>query len=1286
MRVGLSELLQRCMDEVLRAVEGQDLKSIDQVIAYLTALDEALREAADALPVLRYALGTAWRARAEVAVSAAAYDTAAALFSEAAEGHAENDPRRGAYRMQAGETLIAKFDHSEDLKDVDDAVAVLRTAFTEVSRTAEAPGGIVEAAGRLGHTLAYRAHLASDLESLGESIRMLRTAVDHCTAEESERWRAVLANAMHLHGRLTTASADPPSPLVTENRRTLDVSDPHHRELLEQNRVLSHLASLVAAKRLSPGAAVERASDPAWSLDPSVVLSTAASAMNLASGGEAGQMIVLARLLLDTARRRWGTDPGSVWWAVGRLYRTVGLLTLDEFPNGRLYEELCTDADERTELLRGLQQDDGSDDEVAQRALAQALARALLDAADARTAPYLALVDTLAHPLVGAQELRSRAAEGEYRVNRRIEFHADQTQPDASTPMPDPLGPFKEAARLLKEAQSQATGHLRGCVLFSRARVEAVLDTPRPDGPDPRCLPWVREAYDLVKPADEPVRSIQLLHMLALFDEALVPETIEELLPVPIGSATSAEGRRRETEMVTAALNLALATGRRNLIRQLIDALPEESAGRPDADLRRLLMTAALHALPQDRMECPAGPFDVTESYRAMTARADEENWSDQRRSETVLHLIAHASRHSGGNRSALQALTEHANEGRRSSATRSVMAASTYLYGVLQEGAAEEYEEAGDTAEYIRHITAAAGFLFMVEEKDRSLLALFKAVDVLNSTTEPQEVARHALPVIDAATDLTFSLDESFDYHVYRLHQRLGRLIHGKDWSSGPLSLRHHQVAKGAAFSDAQARSGPLRTDIAGNHMFDTMLEPLRATSHEAGSAEEPSELPNLSDLLTAEQTLLSYVSSGENEPVTDADSDFRNELRSADLLINQTVFFPRRSRPRFTGEPRFPETEQIRSRLPPETVLISLFLCDVYATPGQEPELGLHMTSLTREGFTRSRRTSYGPRTPGGLLRIGDGRPTVWLHPVASTIAELRTRVVEEPLRRVVGREAEAMLDVALGHCLGTIEEELAEWRELGKTHLCIWPHGPLHYAPFHLLHSEGRPLADEWTISILPGLSALAPQDGDSPAPVNSGLLAIGSAAGGTLHGLPQVDLLTSHALAIATAAGGSLLNGPDATPLNFAASAAGKRYLHIAAHGAHNETAPWFQCLYLSPSAGHDGRLFAHDVLRLDLRGVELVTLGSCESGLGRFDLNDNLRGLPAAFLLAGAQAVVGCLWPVHPDVATLFFSELYGRIRAGAGRLSAFRDAQLATRVRFPAYRDWGSFSYTGDWR
>ncbi len=292
----------------------------------------------------------------------------------------------------------------------------------------------------------------------------------------------------------------------------------------------------------------------------------------------------------------------------------------------------------------------------------------------------------------------------------------------------------------------------------------------------------------------------------------------------------------------------------------------------------------------------------------------------------------------------------------------------------------------------------------------------------------------------------------------------------------------------------------------------------------------------------------------------------------------------------------------------------------------------------------------------------------------PGRATVAALRTHLIEDPLHRHVSRNAEAPLADGFTHWLGYIEDELAEWRAAGKGHLCIWPHGPLHYLPFHLLHSGGRPLADDWAITTLPGLGALS-RRATQPVSPRGGLLAVGSAGGGTAHGLSQVDELETHAADIAGAAGGALLVGPEATVQRFAAAAPGVRHLHIAAHGAHNPTAPWFQCLYLSPAADHDGRLFAHDVMRLDLRGVELVTLSSCESGLGRFDLNDNLRGLPAAFLLAGASAVIGCLWPVHPQVATHFFSELYDRIHTGSDRLAAFRTAQLTTRERFPAYRD-----------
>ena len=92
------------------------------------------------------------------------------------------------------------------------------------------------------------------------------------------------------------------------------------------------------------------------------------------------------------------------------------------------------------------------------------------------------------------------------------------------------------------------------------------------------------------------------------------------------------------------------------------------------------------------------------------------------------------------------------------------------------------------------------------------------------------------------------------------------------------------------------------------------------------------------------------------------------------------------------------------------------------------------------------------------------------------------------------------------------------------------------------------------------------------------------------------------------------------------------------------------------------------------------------MSSCESALGRFDLNDNLRGLPAAFLAAGASAVIGCLWPVDPDVATAFFATLYARLAQVPDRREAFRAAQVATHDRYPAYRDWGAFCFIGDWR
>ena len=142
----------------------------------------------------------------------------------------------------------------------------------------------------------------------------------------------------------------------------------------------------------------------------------------------------------------------------------------------------------------------------------------------------------------------------------------------------------------------------------------------------------------------------------------------------------------------------------------------------------------------------------------------------------------------------------------------------------------------------------------------------------------------------------------------------------------------------------------------------------------------------------------------------------------------------------------------------------------------------------------------------------------------------------------------------------------------------------------------------------------------------------------------------------------------------------------RFVHLSTHGFHNVAAPSFQCLFLAPEGDSDGRLYAHELLQMDLRGLEILTLSACETALGRFDEWDNLRGLPASFLLAGVATIIGTLWPVGLDVAEKFFTVFYEQIKGGLERRDAFAQAQRQARKSFPTYSDWGAFYYIGMWR
>jgi CHAT domain-containing protein len=265
-----------------------------------------------------------------------------------------------------------------------------------------------------------------------------------------------------------------------------------------------------------------------------------------------------------------------------------------------------------------------------------------------------------------------------------------------------------------------------------------------------------------------------------------------------------------------------------------------------------------------------------------------------------------------------------------------------------------------------------------------------------------------------------------------------------------------------------------------------------------------------------------------------------------------------------------------------------------------------------------------------------------------------------------------------------VGLLGEHLAQFKAAGKRHLCIVPHGPFQVAPVHLLRIDGRPIADDWTVTVLPSLAFLL--DGAQQPARSNAVAALGldyRSAATNPFGLHALDDATREAAAIARVFETDPIIDERATERAFLDALEQCRFVHLAAHGRQNAVGPAFHVVYLAPEDRQDGLLFAHELLGRDLRGLEVVTLGACETALGRFDLAGNPWGFPATLLSLGASSVVGTLWDVRSPVALTFFTTFYGRLGQGLRRRDAFAAAQRQTRTEHPAPGDWGAFVFMG---
>jgi len=601
-------------------------------------------------------------------------------------------------------------------------------------------------------------------------------------------------------------------------------------------------------------------------------------------------------------------------------------------------------------------------------------------------------------------------------------------------------------------------------------------------------------------------------------------------------------------------------------------------------------------------------------------------------------------------------------------------------LEATLLAGQAVNALNAGDLATAVEKYFLAVSPMVSLGLADHALNLVRRVID-LAQRLDSGETPRVLVPL--AANALT--IESAGGAVGGELIQELCRILmlkiadHGQATPAALLLLL--QVAKGHRFSTALASGERYRVedDPEAVEMLER-VDRARAESaaHERATGKLAEEVDERG--LDEETLLHAYTGRGEAFGGRSPHEVLYNLEHRFDAYVNRRLL--EETGP--SGGRSFASLEEVQRSLGTRSVAV-----DYYLGTGPRGTPAVYILLLTAEGawFTIGELEGM----PSAKVEIGDGGRRIVTSLWSFGVSALRRQIQEDPVdgSTVSAEAGEGLRDLRDEYFGGNVAPVLDRLRAAGKDHLLVVPHGPLHFFPFHLVGPPDQPLADEWIVSYLPSHALIHPEVRERRKSRRAGreVAALGLRfLPGNPHDLePPLENAVAEAHAVAALFGEEELADEEATESALIAALTGSRRVHLATHGLHRVTAPSFQRLYLSPDPTSDGVLHAYELLGLDLSGLDLVTLSACETALGRFDPEDNLRGLPAALLLAGASTLVGTLWPVETTCAEIFFVTFYGHLRGDVAKLDAFAAAQRAARAEFPEHRDWGAFYLAGEW-
>jgi CHAT domain-containing protein len=239
-----------------------------------------------------------------------------------------------------------------------------------------------------------------------------------------------------------------------------------------------------------------------------------------------------------------------------------------------------------------------------------------------------------------------------------------------------------------------------------------------------------------------------------------------------------------------------------------------------------------------------------------------------------------------------------------------------------------------------------------------------------------------------------------------------------------------------------------------------------------------------------------------------------------------------------------------------------------------------------------------------------------------------------------------------------------------------LVVVPDGPIYQLPLGALPvTSNVAVVDRFEIVELPSVKLLRRSARQRlPLDRRATVLAFARDAPGVDRELRAIEAAWGTRRVVALA-------GAAATETRARREADRYPIVHFAAHAVADQVDPLASHIRLAPDDLNDGYLHAAEI-EVTRATVTLVVLSACETSSGRRYHGEGLMSLGRAFLVGGAEGVIGTLWPVGAASADLM-GAFYARLATGETPAAALRAAKIELR-RNPATAHpffWAGFVY-----